>query len=60
MAEGTSDNFANALRREIMRSEVQRMQVLAIVLTILLAATLGAINLLPDFSERIFRKTIEP
>ena len=60
MAEGTSDNFASALRREIMRSEVQRMQVLAIVLTVLLAATLGALNLAPEFAERLFRKTIEP
>ncbi|MGD9884870.1 MAG: adenylate/guanylate cyclase domain-containing protein [Reyranella sp.] len=60
MAEGTSDNFATALRREILRSEVQRMQVLAIVLTVLLAATLGALNLVPGFAERLFRKTVEP
>ena len=60
MAEGTSDNFTNALRREIMRSEVQRMQVLAIVLTALLAATLGALNLMPEFTERMFRTKVEP
>jgi adenylate cyclase len=60
MAEATSDNFANALRREIMRSEVQRMQVLAIVLTLLLAATLAALNLIPEFAERMFRKPIDP
>lgn len=59
MAEATSDNFANALRREILRSEVQRMQMLAIVLTGLLVATLVAVNL-PGFAERMFRKTIEP
>ena len=60
MAEVTTDNFATALRREILRSEVQRMRVLAIVLTVLLAATLCALNLTPEFAERMFRKTVEP
>ena len=60
MAEGTTDNFATALRREILRSEVQRMRVLAIVLTVLLAATLCALNLTPEFAERMFRKAVEP
>lgn len=60
MVEAAPDNFANELRREILRSEVQRMQVLAIVLTILLASTLAALNVFPEFAERMFRKTIAP
>ena len=55
MAEATPDGYANALRREILRSEVQRMRVLAIVLAVLLAATLIAANFFPDFTRRMFR-----
>jgi hypothetical protein len=32
MAEGTTDGYAQALRREILRSEQQRMRALAIIL----------------------------
>jgi hypothetical protein len=32
MADATPDGFANELRREILRSEIQRMQVLAVAL----------------------------
>lgn len=60
MADETPDGYANALRREIVRSEIQRMQVLAIVLGMLLAATLTAINGFPEFADRLFRDTIEP
>jgi len=55
MAETTPDGYANELRREIMRSEVQRVRMLAIVLSVLLAATLIAVNFFPDFTQRLFR-----
>jgi len=32
MAEGTTDGYAQALRREILRSELQRMRALAVIL----------------------------
>ena len=44
MAEATPDGYANELRREILRSEIQRMQVLAVVLAVLLVVTLTAAN----------------
>ena len=50
MAEATPDGcdgYASELRREILRSEIQRVQVLAVVLTALLAVTMAVINLLP-------------
>lgn len=55
MATAAPDFFSDALRREIMRSEQQRMRVLAIVLAILLAATLFVANLMPDYAARMFR-----
>jgi len=42
MAEATPDGYASELRREILRSEIQRVQVLAVVLTILLITTVTA------------------
>jgi len=46
MAEGTTDGYAQALRREILRSELQRMRALAVILAVLLAITVtGAIVL---------------
>ena len=53
--DGVADGYANELRREILRSELQRVQVLAVVLTILLATTMSAASLLPGLIERIFR-----
>ncbi len=44
--------YADALRREIMRSEIQRVQVIAVLLAFLLAATSLAINILPDLMAR--------
>ena len=38
MAEGTTDGYAHALRREILRSEQQRMRALAIILAVLLCS----------------------
>lgn len=55
MVEAPPDGYANELRREIMRSEVERVRVLAIVLGILLAATLIAANFFPDLTRRMFR-----
>jgi adenylate cyclase len=55
MAEAPSDGYANELRREIMRSEIQRVRMLAIVLSVLLAVTLCAANFFPEFTRRMFR-----
>jgi adenylate cyclase len=55
MVETPADGYANELRREIMRSEVQRVQMLAIVLSSLLIVTLIAANFFPDFTQRMFR-----
>src|SRR5260370_10207744 len=55
MAEAPSDGYANELRREIMRSEIQRVRMLAIVLSVLLAVTLIAANFFPEFTRRMFR-----
>ena len=55
MAETPPNGYANELRREIMRSEVQRVRMLAIVLAALLAATLIATNFFPEFTLRMFR-----
>jgi adenylate cyclase len=60
MVEATSDGYANALRREIMRSEIQRVRVLAVILAILLLAALSAVTLFPGFAQRMFRGGIEP
>lgn len=54
MVETTPDGYANELRREIMRSEIQRVQVLAIVLGGLLVVTLAAFNLLPGLIRSMF------
>ncbi len=55
MPSAAADNFADALRHEIMRSEQQRMRALAIMLGILLVLTLGVVNLLPDYAARMFQ-----
>lgn len=60
MADATPDGYANELRREILRSEIQRMQVLAIVMAGLLVVTSAAANFFPEFAERMFRGGIEP
>lgn len=60
MAKATADFYATELRREILRSEIQRVRVLVIILAVLLAAALGAVTLLPDFAQRMFRGGIEP
>ncbi len=60
MAEATPDFYATELRREIMRSEIQRVRVLAIILAVLLVAALAATTLFLDFSARMFRGGIAP
>src|SRR5260370_13671726 len=55
MAEAPPDGYANELRREIMRSEVQRVRMLAIVLAGLLVVTLIVANFFPEFTRRMFR-----
>ena len=47
MAEATPDGYANELRREILRSEIQRVRVLAVVLAVLLGVTLCAVESSP-------------
>jgi adenylate cyclase len=47
--------YDDALRREILRSELQRMKALAIILASLLAITLLAANFLTGLTERMFR-----
>lgn len=58
MAKAVTDSYDDALRREILRSELQRMRALAIILAILLAVTLIAANLFPELNQRMFRKGI--
>jgi len=60
MTEAGKDGYANALRREIMRSEQQRMRALAIILSVLLLAALFATIFLRDLSARLFREAIDP
>jgi adenylate cyclase len=60
MIETPPVGYANELRREILRSEVQRVQMLAIVLSVLLAATLCATVFFPEFTRRMFRGGIFP
>ena len=59
MAETTPGGYATELRREIMRSEIQRMQVLAVILTGLLTVTLAAINFVPHLVQQMFRASLE-
>jgi adenylate cyclase len=54
MTEAAPAPFTDALRREIIRSEQIRMAALAVLLAILLAITLSAVNLFPDFNRRLF------
>jgi adenylate cyclase len=54
MVEATPDGYANELRREIMRSEIRRVQVLAVILGVLLALTLTAVNFLPGLVRTLF------
>jgi adenylate cyclase len=60
MAEGTTDGYADALRREILRSEQQRMRAIAIILAVLLACLMTGSVVLTDLTRRLFRGSISP
>jgi adenylate cyclase len=53
--DGLADGYASELRREILRSEIQRVQVLAVVLAALLVLTSAVANLLPGIAQQLFR-----
>src|SRR5260370_38535822 len=53
MQEGTTDGYAHALRREILRSEQQRMRALPIILAVLLVATVTGSVALSDLTQRL-------
>ena len=55
MADATPGGYAGELRREIMRSEIERVRVLAIFLGALLVAGTLMANLLPEITQRVFR-----
>jgi hypothetical protein len=48
MAAAAPDFFSDALRREIIRSERERMRAVATILASLLALALGVANLFPS------------
>jgi adenylate cyclase len=60
MTEGTTDGYAHALRREILRSEQQRMRMLAIVLAVLLALIVCGFAVLTELRDRLFPRGIPP
>ncbi|MFO1080123.1 MAG: adenylate/guanylate cyclase domain-containing protein [Reyranellaceae bacterium] len=49
------DSYARELAREILRSEIMRVRLLAIVFAVLLGLTLAMVNLVPEVSERMLR-----
>jgi adenylate cyclase len=57
--DGLADGYASALRREILRSEIQRVQVLAVILGTLLVVMMAVVSLLPGLTARIFRGGLE-
>jgi adenylate cyclase len=59
MATAAPHSYDDALRREILRSELQRMRALAIVLAVLLATTMIAVNLFPELNRRMFQVGIK-
>jgi len=58
MPPAAPDFFADALRREIIRSEQQRMRALAIILAALLLITLVVANVFVDYSSRMFERDV--
>jgi adenylate cyclase len=52
------DTYSDALRREIMRSEQQRMRVIVIILAMVLAAVMIVLNFIPEIDERLFDKKV--
>ncbi|HTR85875.1 MAG TPA: adenylate/guanylate cyclase domain-containing protein [Reyranella sp.] len=61
MAEASSSSgYADALRREILRSEQQRMRAVAVILTLLLVTTVLAALFAKDLARRLFETTFAP
>ncbi len=58
MAEAVTGAYAQALRREILRSEQQRMRALAILLSLMLAAILCVLGFSPRFTRQLFPQGI--
>ena len=58
MPAAAPDFFSDALRREIIRSEQQRMRALAMILAALLGLTLVVANVFVDYSERMFERDV--
>lgn len=58
MSQDAGNSFEAALRREIMRSELQRMQALAIILGLLLVVTTLGANFVTDIAHRLFNGRI--
>lgn len=58
MAPAAPDFFSDALRREIIRSEQQRMRALAIILAALLVITLVVANVFVEYSQRMFERDV--
>jgi adenylate cyclase len=58
MAEAATGAYAQALRREILRSERMRMRALVILLAVMLASILCALALLPHFTHQLFPEGI--
>lgn len=59
MAEAIQDGYANELRREILRSEIQRIRVLAVILITLLAVSQAAVFFVPQVVRQMFRNGLE-
>ena len=55
MSPTASRDYGEALRLEIMRSEQQRMRVVAFILCLLLAMTTAVTYVFPNLSQRLFR-----
>jgi len=60
MPDMSVDRYEDALRREIMASELQRMRALAAILLFLLALTSFIANFLTEFTRRIFEEGLAP
>lgn len=60
MSDEAVDRYEDALRREIMASELQRMRALAAILLFLLALTSFIANFLAEFTARIFEGGLAP
>jgi adenylate cyclase len=59
MADSSGD-FAQALRREILRSEQQRMKIVAAILVFILSLTSIGLQLLPELVHRLFPGGLSP